>query len=262
MSDIIDIGMTIVSKGARAIRRSNGIPAPVSGLEYLNFFCKNPDYPDPARNLSRNLVRGKPRGRIIGVPVLNDKSATFHSLVDYIDSGVSHTDSMTLIAIAKAPDPAEESAILSNFNGTKPGGGTSQGTGIMFRPNSFYYNNALVNSDGSLSLAQISTPYTAGEWAIIEARSAPATGLNGGNFWFTQHGVTTSKAYGLPNGARVDIGGNIMIGSLGGNLGSVNGKPAEISAAAIFSRALSADEVLFFRNWLKSIYQYQYGWAL
>lgn len=260
MSDIIDIGMTIVSKGARAIRRSNGIPAPLSGLEYLNFFCNNPDFSDPTRNLSRNLVRGKKRGRIVGSPLLNDMSATFHSLVDYIDSGVAQSNSMTLIAIAKAPSPADESAILSNFNGPKPGGGTSQGTGIMFRPNSFYYNNALVSSDGSVSLGQLSTPYTPGEWAIIEARSS--TGLNGGNFWFTQKDVTTSKAYGLPPGGHVEIGGNIMIGSLGGGLGSVNGKPAEIAAVAIFSRALTADEVAFFRNWLKSIFLYQYGWTL
>ncbi|MGR7040484.1 hypothetical protein ACU63Y_05670 [Klebsiella aerogenes] len=260
MTDITDIGMTIVSKGARAIRRAISIPAPLPGLEYLNFFCNNPDSPDSKRNLTRNLIRGKKPGVIVGAPQLNDRSVTCHSLVNYIDSGVTQTESMTLIAIAKAPAVAAESAVLSNFNGPKPGGGTSQGTGIMFRPDNFYYNNAVKKSDGALDLVIMGMAYKAGEWAIAEARSSPD--INGGGVWLTQNGSLSSKSWNLPQGGSISTGGNIMIGSLGGSLGGVNGMPSEIAAAAIFSRALTTDEIVAFRSWMKSILQYQYGWTL
>lgn len=257
-----DIGMTIVSKGARAIRRAISIPSPLAGIEYLNFFCNNPDSPDTKRNLSRNLIRGKKPGVIIGAPQLNDRSVTCHSLVDYIDSGVTQTESMTLIAIAKAPAVAAETAILSNYNSLRPDGSVSLGTGILFRQDgNTQFNNAVLKSDNTTGL--VISPiakYTAGEWAIIEARSNPA--LNGGNFRVTQNGARKDASWAIPEGAHIYTGGNIMIGSLGGSLGSFNGKPSEIAAAAIFSRALSPDEIVAFRNWMLAIFQYQYGWSL
>ena len=260
MTDITDIGMTIVSKGARAIRRAISIPSPVADIEYLNFFCNNPDSPDEKRNLTRNLIRGKKPGVVVGSPKLNERSVTCHSHVDYIDSGVAHSQSMTLIAIAKAPDVADESAVLSNYNGVKPDGSTSQGTVLMFRPDNAYYNNEVLKSDGSRALVTSPIFYTPGEWAIFESRTDPT--LNGGQWWFTQKGVLKTKVWELPVGATISTGGNIMIGSLGGSLGGVNGKPSEIAAAAIFSRSLGIDEIISFRNWMKSILQYQYGWTL
>lgn len=255
MTDLVDLGITIVSNNSRAISRAKSVTAPIMrGLEYLNFYCGEDG------NLARNLVRGKPAGRVVGEPVSHGTYTTFNSAKNYIDSGVAHTDSMSMICLARAPDPKEESALMSNFNGVAPGGGTSQGTGMMFRPNQFYYNNAIVKADGTKELYQGALPYNPGTWAIAEARSSPQ--LNGGNVWFNQDGASNAVAYGLPAGARVDIGGNIMIGSLGGLLGSVNGKPADIAMAAIFSVALSADEIAKFRIWIRQVMNYQFAWTL
>lgn len=254
MTDLVDLGITIVSNNSRAISRAKSVTAPIMrGLEYLNFYCGD------TGNLTRNLVRGKPAGRVIGKPIPHGTYTTFNSSTNYIDSGVAHTDSMSMICLAKAPNPKEESVLMSNFKGIAPGGGVSQGTGMMFRPNQFYYNNAVVNADGSKSLFQSSLAYNPGTWALAESRSSPQ--LNGGNVWLNQDGTSNAVAYGLPAGARVDIGGNIMIGSLGGLLGSVNGKPSDIAMAAIFSVALSADEVAKFRAWVREVLKYQFDWT-
>lgn len=255
MTDVVDLGITIVSNNSRAISRAKSVTPPIMrGLEYLNFYCGDDG------NLARNLVRGKPAGRVIGKPMPHGTYTTFNSAQNYIDSGVAHTESMTMVCLAKAPDPKEESALMSNFNGAAPGGGTSQGTGMMFRPNQFYYNNAIVKADGTKELYQGALPYNPGTWAIAEARSSPQ--LNGGNAWLNQDGSSNAVAYGLPAGARVDIGGNIMIGSLGGLLGSTNGKPSDIAMAAIFSTALTADEIAKFRVWIRQVTNYQFAWVL
>ncbi|MBE5255672.1 hypothetical protein [Serratia marcescens] len=259
MTDLTDLGISIIVKGSRKIRRANHVNPPISdGAEYLNFFCNHPN--ENKSNISRNLIYGKENGFVIGAPVQNDITATFKSGVNFIDTGVKHTPNMTFITVSIAPTPKAESVLMSNATSQwQDGAGTTLGIGLMYRPDKLYFNTAVSDTSGGHPLLQANVNYNPGEMRIAVGRSDPSAGRI---FLYESSGIVSGSAT-VPAGATFDIGETIRVGSLGsGGIGSVNGTTSEIAAAIAYSRNLTNDEVLTMVAWLRNVFQYQFAVTL
>lgn len=258
MTDLTSLGVSIVAKNSRQLRRANYmLPAVSLGAEYMNFFCK---HPDGTNTLSRNLIPGKAQAAIFGTPVQNDITATFKSGINFIDTLVNHTANMTFIVVSMSPNPKAESVLMSNAKSKWQGGaGTTLGIGLMYRPDKLYFNTAVSDTSGGHPLLQANVNYTAGVMRIAVGRSDPAAGRI---FLYDSSGIVSGTAT-VPTGATFDLGETIRVGSLGsGGIGSVNGTTSEIAAAIAYSRNLTNDEVLAQVAWFRNVFQYQFAVTL
>ncbi|URC22641.1 glucanase [Serratia phage vB_SmaM-Kashira] len=206
------------------------------GCEYLNFFN------GPTGNLSRNLIIGKDDVDVIGTPVANGHSVTFNHQQNFLQTKIKHTDRMTILAVGKAPDPAEESFMVSNYGGIIPGTtSTTTGQSLMFRAgtNCYHILTTRNKSTGATGLVQTAATQTLGKPQCLVARFGGVNSLNGTNLFNMTNG--TNNANGInPDVVEMVLGADLRIGS-GYSLAA--GKPAEIYAIAIWSRVLGTAEI-------------------
>lgn len=223
------------------------VPPVADGLEYLNFFSGG------ATNVARNLAPNKPNGALVGTPVYQANSTVFSGQTAYIETSVSDSPEMTMIAVARAV--ADSTAhIISSFSGPRANGvaGTSYGKTMWFTNPTNGDGWVQIQTvqgrwdgvAGSLALNTISgtLPINVNQWVAV-------TGLMGINSNQMRNN-TTGHVDTDPTQLQTDpTSMKLRIGSA-----TIASGSAEIAFAAVYNRLLSTDEVEKVYSFIKSYY--------
>ena len=238
-----NMGLRFTVKGADFSEKAvNYVPPVGEGLEYLNFF-------GGADKLGRNLAPGKPSGQVVGSPAFTANSMTPLQMLNYIQTGVPHTDEMTFMVVAKGPTDDVNSHLISNFWSSRVGGvGNTVGASVMTMPvapsGDGIGREALAWSawDGVSSTSlQITTNMPPHPVAEMKAIAATISKANRVGEIFNKTAGLSVKGAPLPDGTTTDLGGEFRIGSA--YLSVSGAQPSEILFVAIWSRVLSEAEI-------------------
>lgn len=123
------MGVQILSKGVDAENFAVEYAAPVTrGLQGI-FFLNG-----TLEKCARNYAANKPNGSIVGIPTLGANFLTCKGSTNFVQTGISESESMTMFVVARSPltgtpAPADFPHWVSNFSSS-----AVEGSGVMIYP--------------------------------------------------------------------------------------------------------------------------------
>lgn len=218
------------------------IPPVFDGLEYLGLFGSD------ATKSSRNYARGKPNGSIVGSPVFQPNYMSLDGDTSYLDTGVTETADMTVIAVTRSTDTLATQDqffyILGNQTGVSipraPASGAGMAlyfgstTSLGWRPG-YWSGSATVTG---LVTATVDPKV----WGYIEATA-------GGGGRYVTHRTQGVTAGGTTVATRDPVTPKLRAG----DVPSVNSGTGDMAILIVFSRILSAAELLTMYAWVKAV---------
>lgn len=167
------MGIQLLAKGVDAEAWAVEYNAPVRrGLEGLFFLNGS------LEKLARNYAPGKPAATIMGAPVANANYGTFKGMVNYLQTQIAETESMTLFVIGKAVvvagDVDQAPMLLGSYNvGALSGVSIYLPTDQSIRGTAGYGNDDASNINASVGFAGV----TVSNWQLYSVVISP-TGVS------------------------------------------------------------------------------------
>jgi len=242
------MGIQLISKDTVAPWNTKVIAPVTRGLEV--WFTFDTD----AVRFGFNRAPNKPNGRIVGSPVAYATHGRFKSLVNFIQTEAPDTAKVTIIAVGRSPvaipdpipTPDPRPVYASTFNGPSitPGiPGTSSGVTLYPGGAALLASTAArSNGSGGITVGQVTTADDPTAWGIRVLRASDEEGT------LVQNITRGSKAVGTAITQRALTANKFRIGS------SLSQFPGEIdiSAIAIYSEALTDDEIALVANCMRT----------
>lgn len=240
------MGVRLVAKGVDAESVATEYAAPVRrGLEAVHFLNTS------LTKAARNFAPGKGQSKVVGAPVPQTAYLTCKGMVNFIESAMSETESMTMFVIARtAVDGsvvADRPMFLGNYQGQAGDSGPAYGVSIYLSALNRITATAGYGSDAGTNtnvLAGVTKPAVANVWGLYMIQVTPTAVVMRD---FTV-GLTQTTSASLPRrlstgkirigSGQTNLSGNCDVAVFQGHSVALN--ESEIQATAADLRAYAA----------------------
>lgn len=245
-------GLAIQSPGIAAAANTTGKLYPPSCEGLAGLFILGGSLAESAKN--RSPVTGAADATVVGAPTVNATSLTLQNQVAFLQTGIAEADEMTLVAafttaylafnaISNSWTPRQGTPGTNSYGVALRAYGGEEASGRLYTASMGRYDGS---SGGASDLLNASSAAIVG--GSLMAAAARFTATTATRSILTTGGAPLTAT--LAAGQQRDRATGLMrIGSA--NVGGSNSAFA-MTAAAIFTRRLSDDELAAFYAWLKA----------
>lgn len=206
-----------------------------TGLLYANIYSVG--------SLTDNFVPGGVKPTVSGVLNVSGGYLGAGNNVNYLDTGITDTDNMTLVVVSRRNSLADNRAVISNYNGAG-----DPGKSLMYSASNAQLFLAKADSAGTVTASSITSAIGIQTATMLVGRFTAATGAQLNNITEGKTGL-----FSLPSGSTMVKSTAMRTLRIGGSptLYGVSGASVDIAAALVFSRVLTDSEISTIRAWLQ-----------